>query len=55
MNYGVVGVVVCVSGVGVSDNPGVLYNSMHAYLAGSAVDGVKVDCQVRGGGGAVPD
>jgi hypothetical protein len=31
----------------VSDNPGALYHSMHSYLAGSAVDGVKVDCQVR--------
>lgn len=40
----------CAAGVGVSDNPGALYNTMHAYLAGSAVDGVKVDCQVRGGG-----
>lgn len=34
------------TGVGVSDDPGALYNSMHAYLASSAVDGVKVDCQV---------
>jgi hypothetical protein len=30
----------------VSENPGALYHSMHSYLAGSAVDGVKVDCQV---------
>lgn len=36
------------TGVGVSDNPGAMYNTMHAYLAGSAVDGVKVDCQVGG-------
>lgn len=37
------------AGVGVSDNPGQLYNSMHSYLAASAIDGVKVDCQVHGG------
>lgn len=37
------------AGVGVSDNPGALYNTMHAYLAGSAVDGVKVDCQAGAG------
>lgn len=39
-----------------SDNPALLYNSMHAYLAASAVDGVKVDCQVgfrRGSDGAI--
>jgi hypothetical protein len=35
------------AGVGVSDDPRALYHSMHSYLASSAVDGVKVDCQVR--------
>jgi hypothetical protein len=34
------------AGVGVSDDPRALYHSMHSYLASSAVDGVKVDCQV---------
>lgn len=39
------------AGVGVSENPGQLYNSMHSYLAASAIDGVKVDCQVGVWGG----
>jgi raffinose synthase len=33
------------AGVGVAENPGALYGAMHSYLASSAVDGVKVDCQ----------
>lgn len=33
------------AGVGVAQNPYSLYSAMHSYLAGSAVDGVKVDCQ----------
>jgi len=32
-------------GVGVVQDPRVLYDSMHAYLASSGIDGVKVDCQ----------
>eukprot|EP00775_Hariotina_reticulata_P012148 gene12148-12286_t len=33
------------AGVGIADNPAGLYSAMHSYLADSAVDGVKVDCQ----------
>lgn len=33
------------AGVGIADNPYGLYSAMHSYLAMSAVDGVKVDCQ----------
>jgi hypothetical protein len=35
-------------------SPSQVYSEMHAYLSGSGVDGVKVDCQVggaEGGGG----
>jgi hypothetical protein len=35
----------CCAGVGIADNPAGLYAAMHSYLAASAVDGVKVDCQ----------
>lgn len=38
--------VVCMyAGVGIAENPYGLYSAMHSYLASSAVDGVKVDCQ----------
>ncbi|WIA40450.1 hypothetical protein OEZ86_013807 [Tetradesmus obliquus] len=33
------------AGVGIATDPGALYSAMHSYLASSAVDGVKVDCQ----------
>jgi raffinose synthase len=33
------------AGVGIADDPNALYSAMHTYLASSAVDGVKVDCQ----------
>jgi hypothetical protein len=33
------------AGVGVVQDPGKLYSSMHKYLSSSGVDGVKVDCQ----------
>jgi len=33
------------AGVGVLSEPAAVYRDMHGYLAGSGVDGVKVDCQ----------
>ena len=40
-----VAVAAVIVGVGIAEDPDSLYQSMHAYLAGSGVDGVKVDCQ----------
>ena len=33
------------AGIGVVDEPQLLYNMMHSYLQQAGVDGVKVDCQ----------
>ncbi|MEW5310275.1 MAG: hypothetical protein WDW38_002088 [Sanguina aurantia] len=32
-------------GIGVPDDPALLYHNMHTYLASCGIDGVKVDCQ----------